>query len=134
MKGCCGSKCDWGTSSKRASELLVEVTLLAVLFCCYFARNYITNLLCLDFEYLGGPTSEREVSHPLLEQPLKFIAHGHIFFLRDYCKSHKIMSTAVILMAYASVTRTQLLTLLYGRTVQQQLWAIQYTVMKCSNN
>ena len=32
------------------------VTILAVLFCCYTVRYYITNLLCLDFEYLGGPT------------------------------------------------------------------------------
>ena len=32
-----------------ASELLVEVTILAELFAgMYFARYYITNLLCLD--------------------------------------------------------------------------------------
>ena len=31
-----------------ASELLVEVTILAVLFCCYFAHYYITNRLCLS--------------------------------------------------------------------------------------
>jgi len=31
-----------------ASELLVEVTILAILFCCYFAHYYIANLLCLD--------------------------------------------------------------------------------------
>ena len=33
----------------EAGELLVEVTILAVLFCCYTVRYYITNLLCLDF-------------------------------------------------------------------------------------
>jgi len=37
----------------KASELLVAVTILAVLFCCYFARYYVTNLLCLDFWVLG---------------------------------------------------------------------------------
>jgi len=49
--------------------------------CCYFARYYITNLLCLDFEYLGGPTfkwggtifareSSRKYVHPPLWAPI----------------------------------------------------------------
>ena len=48
----------------EVSELLVEVTILAVLFCCYFAR---TNL---DFEYLGGPIFEREGSQKYAHPPL----------------------------------------------------------------
>ena len=35
------------------SELLLEVTILAVWFCCYSVRYYITNLICLDFWVLG---------------------------------------------------------------------------------
>jgi len=46
------------------------------------------------------------------------------------------MSTAVILMAYALATRitTADMALWEDTTVQQQLWAIQYTVTECSNN
>ena len=32
-----------------ASEILVEVTILAVLFCGYAVRYCITDLFCLDF-------------------------------------------------------------------------------------
>ena len=73
--------------------LLAEVTtILAVLFCCYFARYKYVRI----FEYLEGLLlnrlglfmGERVVENtptPRFEQPLKFIAHGHIF---DYCTSN----------------------------------------------
>ena len=51
MKGCRGSGRDWGARSKR--KLLVEVTILSVLFCCYFAHYYTTNLFYLDIWVLG---------------------------------------------------------------------------------
>jgi len=47
MKGRLGSGHDQGTSSE-VSKLLVEVTILVVLFCWYTVRYYITNLLHLD--------------------------------------------------------------------------------------
>ena len=34
---------------KRTLNTDIEVIILAVLFCFYFVRHYITNLLCLDF-------------------------------------------------------------------------------------
>ena len=64
---------------------------------CFAVGYHITNLLCLDFEYLGGPNFKQDgptfkqggpifgregsqkYAHPLFEQPLKFIAHRHIF-------------------------------------------------------
>jgi len=92
----------------EGSELLVEVTILAALFCCYTVRFCITNLLCLDFEYLGGPNSNRmgllsnrvglflgervlkNMPTLLFEQPLKFITHG--VFSRAYFMSCHVMS------------------------------------------
>jgi len=41
------------------SELLAEITILAVLLCCYTVRYYITNLLCLDFWVLGWAYFQR---------------------------------------------------------------------------
>ena len=95
-------------ASEWASKLFVEVTILAVLFCCYFARYYmyIADLSCLDFwvlgwvyfqigwatlEWVGLFSRERVVENmhtPLFEQPLKLITHGHIFErLRYVCVS-----------------------------------------------
>ena len=65
------------------------------MLCCFAAILLVTNLLCLDFEYLGEPTLEwggpildREVLKntptPLFEQSLKFIAHGRIFERLQY--------------------------------------------------
>jgi len=42
MKGCRGSRCNWGATRKRASYLY-----------CFAATYYITNLLYLDYWVLG---------------------------------------------------------------------------------
>ena len=43
----------WAAGVSEVSELLIEVTILAALFCCYFVCCWMTNLLCLDFWVLG---------------------------------------------------------------------------------
>ena len=86
-KGCRWSGRDRGTSKKRATCRGYHSC--CILFCYYFAHYCIKNLLCLDFEYLGGPTfpmgwayfHERVLETtptPFFEQPLKFI-HERIF-------------------------------------------------------
>ena len=75
----------------EASELLVEVTILAVLFCCYTVSYYIkksvmsgllSTWVCLLLNGVGLFSEERILENTptsLFEQPLRFIAHGHIF-------------------------------------------------------
>jgi len=41
---------------KRTLNTAIEVAILAVLFCCYFARYILQISYVWIFEYLGGPT------------------------------------------------------------------------------
>ena len=75
-----------------ASELIVEVTILAVLFCCYTVHYYkhyksvmsgfLSTWVSLPSNRVGLLSRERVLENtptPNFEQPLKFIAHGCIF-------------------------------------------------------
>ena len=57
-----------------ASELLVEVTNLAALFCYYSVCCYITNLFCLDFWVLGW-AHFRERGFSRICPPLSLSSH-----------------------------------------------------------
>jgi len=93
----------------KVSELLVEVTILTVLFCCSTVRYDITIWI---FEYLGGPTfkwggpisGERVLKNmptPLFEQPLNSLPMG--VFLRAYSTT---VYTKVSELAAISATMT----------------------------
>jgi len=71
-----------------ASEILVEFTILAVLFCCSllhyrsvmsgFLSTWV-GLLSIGVSLFSGERVLENMPTPLFEQPLKFIAHGRIF-------------------------------------------------------
>jgi len=65
----------------KASELLVEVTILAVLFCCSLLhyKSVMSGFLSTWVGLFSGERVFENTPTPLFEQPLKFIAHGHIF-------------------------------------------------------
>jgi len=86
-KGCRGSGRNREQVASERSKR--ATTILAVLFCCYTVCYFITNLVCLLSNRVCLPSNgvslfsgERVLENtptPIFEQPLKYIAHGHIF-------------------------------------------------------